>query len=150
MIRSGAPRSITQSLTRFTQSAARKPFAPAVTRAQLTSSSRTLVGKWPSALAIAPHKPLAVALQRYASTHPGPGTAFDHIDQKREGKIAKTEIPVDPEAVSTDSSVRHVFTEEGVEEPERETDMLAGVKQDLVYTPCGLNAMTGDQLAHIS
>jgi hypothetical protein len=135
MIRSGAPRSITQSLSRFAQAATRKPFAPTIITAQLTSSSRSLGGKWPTALAIDPRKPLAVALQRYASTHPGPGTAFDHIDQKREDKIAKTEIPVDPEAVSTDSSVRGVFTEKGVEEPEKETDMLAGVKQDLVPTP---------------
>lgn len=135
MIRSGAPRSITRSLTRFTQSASRKPFVPTLIRAQLISSTHSHVSKWPSTLAIAAHKPLATALQRYASTHPGPGTAFDHIDQKREEKIAKTEIPVDPEAVSTDSSVRHVFTEEGVEEPEKETDMLAGVKQDLVRAP---------------
>ena len=99
----------------------------------MTYSSRSLGAKWPSTLALAPHKPVATALQRYASTHPG--TAFDHIDQKREDKIAKTEIPADPEAVSTDSSVRHVFSEEGVEEPEKETDMLAGVKQDLVRPP---------------
>lgn len=135
MIRSGAPRSITQSLTRFPQAATRKAFVPTVPRAQLTSSSRSLVAKWPSTLAIAPRKPLAAALQRYAST--SPGTAFDHIDQKRENKIAKTEIPADPEAVSTDSSVRQILSEKGVEEPETETDMLAGVKQDLVRTPTG-------------
>ena len=129
MIRSGAPRSFTRSLTHLTRSTTRKPFAPAVIRAQLATSSRSLVARWPATLAIAPHKPAVAALQRNAS-----GTAFDHIDQKRESKIAKTEIPVDPEAVSSDSSVRQVFSEQGVEEPEKETDMLAGVKQDLVRT----------------
>lgn len=99
----------------------------------MTSSTRSLGAKRPSTLAIALHKPIATALQRYASTHPG--TAFDHIDKKKEEKIAKSEIEADPDAVSIDSSVRHVFGEEGVEEREKETDMLAGVKQDLVCTP---------------
>lgn len=69
-----------------------------------------------------------------SATPRGPGTPFDHIDQKREEKLAKSEIDVDPKNVSSDSSVRHVFGEEGVEEEEDQTDMLAGVKQDLVCT----------------
>lgn len=62
----------------------------------------------------------------------GPGTAFDHIDEKAEMARAKEEIDPDPDAVSIDSSVRHVFGEEGVEDQEKDTDMLAGVKADLV------------------
>ena len=129
MIRAGAPRSITQSLTHATQCATRRPYIPTLAKAQLTSSAR------PSSLALAARKPSATALQRFASTHPG--TAFDHIDKKREDKLGKSEIEADPDAVSIDSSVRHVFREEGVEEREKETDMLAGVKQDLVSTSKG-------------
>ena len=37
-----------------------------------------------------------------------------------------------PEEVSTTSSVHQVFHEKGVEEGEKDEDMLAGVKADLV------------------
>ena len=94
------------------------------------SAPRTISFKRPTNLAVTLHKPMNTAIQRYASTHPG--TPYDHIDKKAEKRIGKSEIEPDPEAVSTDSTVRHVFTEEGVEEREKDTDMLAGVKADLV------------------
>ena len=37
-----------------------------------------------------------------------------------------------PEEVTASSSVHQVFAEKGVEEPEKDEDMLAGVKADLV------------------
>lgn len=37
-----------------------------------------------------------------------------------------------PEEVSSISTVHQVFAEKGVEEPEKDEDMLAGVKADLV------------------
>lgn len=84
-------------------------------------------------LSLAVHKPVTTALQRYASTTSvGPGTAFDKIDKKAEMARAKDEIDPDPDAVSVDSTVRHVFGEEGVEDKEKDTDMLAGVKADFV------------------
>ena len=87
----------------------------------------------PSRLAINPHKPISAALQRYATTVPtGPGTPFDHIDKKHEQEVAKSPLEPHPDEVSVDSSVRHVFREEGVENKEDDIDMLAGVKSDLV------------------
>ena len=77
-----------------------------------------------------PYKATSTALLRYASTKPG--TPFDHIDTKEEKKLAKSEIEPNPEEVSELSSVRQVFHEEGVEDKERDVDMLAGVKSDLV------------------
>lgn len=63
----------------------------------------------------------------------GPGTPFDHIDKKHEEKVAKSTIEPHSSAVSPSSSVRHVLGEEGVvDDKEREIDMLAGVKADLV------------------
>ena len=76
---------------------------------------------------------IVAALQRYATTtHPGPGTPYDHIDKKHEAKVANKEIESHPEEVSTHSSVRYVLGEEGVEDKESDVDMLAGVKSDLV------------------
>jgi len=72
-------------------------------------------------------------LQRYATSVPtGPGTPFDHIDKKHEGKVAKKPLEPHPDDVSPASSVRHVLGEEGVEDKEKDVDMLAGVKADLV------------------
>ena len=88
----------------------------------------------PSSLALNPHRPISAALQRYATSVPtGSGTPFDHIDKKHEGKVAKSTIEPHPSDVSPSSSVRHVLGEEGVvEDRERDIDMLAGVKADLV------------------
>ncbi|KAI9673229.1 MAG: hypothetical protein M1817_003092 [Caeruleum heppii] len=79
-------------------------------------------------LALRPYQLTRLSLQRYATT---PTSPVDHVDAKRESRIAEKELSADPELVSTDSSVRHVFREEGVEQPERDIDMLAGIKSDL-------------------
>ncbi|MCJ1472239.1 hypothetical protein MMC13_000886 [Lambiella insularis] len=68
-------------------------------------------------------------MQRYASTKPG--TPFDHIDKKHEEAVAQGTLEPHPEQVSPMSSVRQVMHEEGVDDGERDVDMLAGVKSDL-------------------
>ena len=73
---------------------------------------------------------MSKVLLRYASTT---HTPFDHLTAKGEQKVANTEITPHPDEVSTESSVRHVLSEEGVEEEEKDIDMLAGVKSDLVW-----------------
>ncbi len=78
------------------------------------------------------YKPFGTALQRYATTS---GTPFDHIDEKHEKDVAKSELEPHPDEVSTTSSVHQIFHEKGVEEGERDEDMLAGVWQDLVGNP---------------
>lgn len=83
----------------------------------------------PGGLSSTVHKPFSTALQRYATTS---GTPFDHIDKKHEKVIAKSEIEAHPEEVSSISSVHQIFEEKGVEEPEKDEDMLAGVWEDLV------------------
>ncbi|MCJ1284386.1 hypothetical protein MMC26_003717 [Xylographa opegraphella] len=129
MLRSGATRSLTQSLLRSPTVSFRNTSTIALVQAQ--SKARTLQSQLqpPSSRAINPYKQPSRALQRYASTHPG--TPFDHIDKRHEKDVAKTEIEPHPEAVSTLSSVRQVMHEEGVEDKERDVDMLAGVKADL-------------------
>ena len=75
------------------------------------------------------YKPFSVSLQRYATQ---PGSPFDKIDSKHEEVVEHEKLEPHPEEVSTTSSVHEVFHEKGVEEGEKEEDMLAGVKADLV------------------
>ncbi|KAL9128312.1 MAG: hypothetical protein Q9217_002990 [Psora testacea] len=83
----------------------------------------------PMTLALANHQPRNISLQRYQSTTASP---YDHIDKKHEDAAAREKIEPQPEAVSSTSSVHQVFHEQGVEDPEQEADVLAGVKEDLV------------------
>lgn len=84
----------------------------------------------PQALALA--KPLLIS--RFADERK-PGS-FDQIDTKHEQDIRGKTITPHPELVSSSSSVHPVNSEIGVEESgERETDMMAGVKADMVRIP---------------
>ena len=49
--------------------------------------------------------------------------------------MEREKMEAHPNEVSAVSSVHQVFGEKGVEEPEKEEDMLAGVKEDLVRSP---------------
>ena len=79
------------------------------------------------------YKPFATGLQRYATTTSG--TPFDHIDKRQEKDLAQNELEPHPEEVSSSSSVHQIFHEKGVEEEEKDEDMLAGVWADLVRDP---------------
>lgn len=134
MLRSGAARSLRRSVFSSANPPARATRSNATFNTFITSNARASGLRRPANLSLAVHKPVSTALQRYASTTPvGPGTPFDKIDKKGEMQTAKAAIDPDPDAVSIDSSVRHIFGEEGVEDKEKDTDMLAGVKADLVW-----------------
>ena len=87
----------------------------------------------PSSLALAIRKPLSTSLQRYATSLSG--SPYDTIDKKHEEAVEQDKIEPHPNEVTATSSVHQVFQEKGVEEAEKEEDMLAGVKEDLVR-PC--------------
>ncbi|MCJ1414241.1 hypothetical protein MMC32_000567 [Xylographa parallela] len=129
MLRNGVTRSWTRSLLRSPTVSSRHTSTIGALHARLQAHTAHSQLRRPSSLAINPYKQSSTALQRYASTHPG--TPFDHIDKKHEKDVAKTAIEPHPEEVSTLSSVRQVMHEEGVEDKERDVDMLAGVKSDL-------------------
>ena len=74
-------------------------------------------------------KPLSTSLQRYAET---PRAPYDRIDKKHEEEVEHEKIPQHPEEVSSTSSVHEVFHEKGVEEGEKDEDVLAGIKADIV------------------
>ncbi|CZT15026.1 related to MNN4-regulates the mannosylphosphorylation [Ramularia collo-cygni] len=119
MFRSNASRTLLRSLN-----ASPKLTAAPVFR-QRTSQLCTLTARRPTALT-ALARPLAMQL-RLSSTK-GP---MDTIDKKTEDALAKKKLPVDPEAVSTSSSVHPVFGEVTGEEKSDDTDMMAGVRSDL-------------------
>lgn len=56
----------------------------------------------------------------------------DKINPKEEAKNAAKKLTPHPELVSSKSSVHSLQSEVGVKDPPRETEMLAGIKQDLV------------------
>ena len=91
--------------------------------------SRVSQPRKPVTLALTIHKPLCTSLQRYQSTTASP---YDHIDKKHEEAVEREKLERHPDEVSPTSSVHQIFHEQGVEDPEPETDMLAGIKQDLV------------------
>ena len=128
MLRSGAARSLTKSLVNFTGSTIRPEVNSALLHARGHSSKSVSCIRRVPPTALASFKPVSRVLQRCATTSP----PYDHIDKKKEEGIAKTAIEPHPEEVSVDSTVRHVMREEGVEDRERDVDMLAGVKADLV------------------
>jgi hypothetical protein len=133
MLRSGPARSLSRSTLRLvTSSGGRTTISFACRDARSKSAVYLVSSRQPGDLSLTVHKPFSTALQRYATTS---GTPFDHTDQKHEKAVAKTEIEPHPEEVSTVSSVHQVFQEKGVEEPEKDEDMLAGVWEDLVSNP---------------
>ncbi|MCJ1294225.1 hypothetical protein MMC34_005782 [Xylographa carneopallida] len=129
MLRTGTTRALTRSLLGSPTASSRHTSTISLLHAQIQSRTRQSQLRRPSSSAIGQYQQSSTALGRYASTHPG--TPFDHIDKKHEKDVAKVAIEPHPEDVSTLSSVRQVMHEEGVEDQERDVDMLAGVKSDL-------------------
>jgi hypothetical protein len=59
-------------------------------------------------------------------------TPLDKINKKNEEKIAHQKLEPTPETVSATSSIHPVLGEVATPEPERDVDMMAGLKQDVV------------------
>lgn len=122
MLRSAAPaRSLLRSLN-----AARTPTTSSAFQRQFASQVCTM-SKRPSALAFA--KPLAIQLRMATKS------ALPRIDNETEAEYAKRTLPAEPDVVSTTSSTHPVFGEVATPEEEKDTEMLAGVKSDLVRSP---------------
>ncbi len=127
MIRSGGAASLSRASLRYVSSTSARSTSNLAHTSTLRQQAPRFIGAQSRApLALIPHKPFSTSLQRYA-TNP-----FDKIDKKHEEVVEHEKIEAHPEEVSINSSVHQVFAEKGVEEPEKEEDMLAGVKADIV------------------
>lgn len=145
MLRAGASRSLLRSVTSSSVPLVRTSHNAAflASRAVATASRALVISKrQPSTTtALTKFHPFTTSLQRSATT--ASGTVYDHIDHEAEMKIARQPLrPTDEEEVSADSSMVSVLEERQDKSQEGkypdvpdETDMLAGVKNDLVRSP---------------
>lgn len=129
MLRSGSAASFTRSSLRYVSSPISRRTSTLTGVSRLRPLvHRNLVPQKPSRLALVFRQPLSTSLQRNS----GP---YDHPDYEREKEVGQRKLVPVPEDVSATSSVHEVFHEKGVEEEEKDEDMLAGVKADFVSLP---------------
>lgn len=120
MLRNGA--------TRFARSAtaqAARPFAPTPRVApahQWATQFGSLASRRPQMSKLARVTPINTTISRRSVTK----------EQKQaEDKYAHEKLKPTPETVSTTSSIHPIFEEQGVKNPEKDVDMMAGVKSDI-------------------
>lgn len=125
---------------------AARPFLKGFVNVKLTKSSydaaasasrlgsnaqfHSLSTKRPTAIAVRPVRSVTVSILRYA-TGPSKNNPLDTIDKSAEKKVGAQEIEAHPDLVSGGSSVRHVF-ESSPGAAEKDADMMAGIKADIV------------------
>ncbi|KAI9852283.1 MAG: hypothetical protein M1838_001171 [Thelocarpon superellum] len=93
----------------------------------MTGSSS--LGRLSPSLALAAWTPRSTAIQRASTT--ASGTVYDTIDKKAEQSYGTELLQANPDEVSGDSSTRHVMAE-ARSETDKDVDMLAGLKADLI------------------
>lgn len=108
---------------------ARAGYGPAIRKASVTSRFHSLAAKRPQ-VAAPQFRPVLIPQLRYATKTGVP--KHDKIDVAAERKLGSKELESDPEAVTTDSSVRQVFESSQAPIEEEDNEVLRGVKQDLV------------------
>lgn len=108
---------------------ARAGYSPAIRNAGVTSQFHSLAAKRPQ-VALPQYQPVLIPRLRYATKTGVP--KHDKIDVAAEKRLANETLESDPEAVTTDSSVRQVFESGQAPVEEEEHEVLRGVKQDLV------------------
>jgi len=122
MFRTTATRSLPRSLQALQSAPLRSRLQNNVLKASLRTSARPL--KASSILSIALRQAAQTSLVRHA-------TNVASIDYKKaELEYQKEVLKPVPELVSSGSSTRHVTGEVGVDDQEREVDMMAGITSD--------------------
>lgn len=143
MLRTGAPRAAFRSLNSFAAAAAAASGRTTFTRNAPHFSSKLCILSSSRPVAVA--KPTTMALARFASNRNSP---MDTIDRKHEMAVSKENLPASPDTVSADSSTHPVFGEVGMrEDQEKDTDMMAGIKQDMVSIPSAPSGIGADATA---
>ncbi|KAG9994461.1 hypothetical protein KCU78_g18413, partial [Aureobasidium melanogenum] len=97
-----------------------------VPRSSQLSSKLCTISQATRPLAIG--KPMTLSLARYATQQ----APMDKINKEVEAKLGNEKLKADPENVSSSSSTHPVFGEVGMtEDPHKDADMMAGVKNDM-------------------
>lgn len=139
MLRTGFSRALLRSLSSTAPQSARISLNAPSQKVQLVSRLCTLSSKRPQLLALAPFAPTTTALVRHQTTQTIPGK----VDKKAESEAARAKLEETPEIVSARSSTHPLFSEVGQEDPDKDTDMMAGIKSDLVRRPPSLPRRPG-------
>lgn len=126
MLRTNASRSILRSLN--TSQVASQQFRQQFT-AQLWTAARR-----PQTLAMTAAKPMALARLQSSDSKAG---GIANVDLKHEAQKAKEKLTASPETVSTSSSTHPIMGEVGTKDEEDHTDMMAGIRGDMVRGSCG-------------
>lgn len=136
MLRSAAPRAILSSVTRGPGIASRPAFVASIYKTQRSAHLSALWSKrqWPAT------KPISTAFIRYQTTSP----PFDKVDRKHEEKVSHEKLQATPETVSATSSVHPVLGEVATPEEEPDTDMMQGIRSDMVRC---LSSLLGAEIA---
>ncbi|KFY23215.1 hypothetical protein V493_06008 [Pseudogymnoascus sp. VKM F-4281 (FW-2241)] len=109
--------------------AARAGYGPAIRKASVTSQFHSLAAKRPQTVVLPQFRPVLIAQLRYATKTGVP--KHDKIDVAAEKKLRDAKLQSNPEAVTSDSSVRHVFESSQAPVEEEDNEVLRGVKDDL-------------------
>ena len=126
MLRSCHASSLARSSLRSVTRSSIRGHVNNATRDGLISPLNRLVNhRSPVTTALSVYKPFSTSLLRLAQT-------YDKIDRKHEEELEHEKLVPHPEEVSPTSTVHEVFHEKGVEDPEKDEDMLAGMKSDWV------------------
>lgn len=128
MFRAAAPRGLTlrplaQGLTSTPRS------AHSITRFNTKATFNDVSKFEAKILSLTAHRQNTALVRSYATGAAAPGT-FRRAEKEEQFKSQPVEAR--PDLVSTSSSTHPAFSEIGTEDKEEETDMMAGVKHDLV------------------
>jgi hypothetical protein len=132
MLRTTTTRPILKGL--FKVSATRSSYNVATSSTKNAITTRWLGSKRPRAITSTPLRLGTTALLRYATAAKPP---FGKVDTEAERKTLEQQLQANPDEVSGGSSVRPVF-EAGPKKGDEDTDMLGGIKADMVSSSFGL------------
>ena len=132
MLRTTTTRPILKSL--FKASTTRSSYNVATSSIKITIAARSLGSKRPQAITSTPLRLGTTALLRYATAAKPP---VDKVDAEAERKTLEQQLQANPDNVSAGSSVRAVF-EASPKKGDEDTDMLGGIKADVVGSSFGL------------
>ncbi|KAL2069824.1 hypothetical protein VTL71DRAFT_14503 [Oculimacula yallundae] len=126
MFRAPATRSLLRSFTKAPT--ARSSYTAASSQFRHALPLRQLSNKRPQVLAALARPPTSTV---YYATKSSNESHISPLELEAEKKLAQEIIDADPDHVSAESSVRHVFEESQAPKEESGADMTAGLKADL-------------------